>query len=144
MPQVVDFVNVSTAGLETSPVTDALAGLRANEARYYKNKFDHDFTVAPASEAAEAVDYVHRILQEERDLGDGLRLTHWKQSIPIASCPRTPTASSTRAAERSETPRSRELPPFRTATFIGASAWAPRRRRARRPPPAPAPPGVHR
>jgi aminopeptidase N len=25
------------------------------------------------------------LLQEERDLGDGLRLTHWKQSIPIAS-----------------------------------------------------------
>jgi hypothetical protein len=68
VPQVVDFVNVSTAGLETSPVADALAGLRANEARYYKNKFDHAFTVAPAPEAAEAVDYVHRILEEERNL----------------------------------------------------------------------------
>ena len=28
----------------------ALAGLRANEARYFKNKYDHDFTVEPASE----------------------------------------------------------------------------------------------
>jgi hypothetical protein len=68
VPQVVDFENVSTAGLESSPVAEALAGLRANEARYYKNKFGHVFTVEPADEAAEAVDYVHRILAEERDL----------------------------------------------------------------------------
>jgi hypothetical protein len=66
--QVVDFENVSTAGLESSPVAQALAGLRANEARYYRNKFGHVFTVEPASEAAEAIDYVHRILKEERDL----------------------------------------------------------------------------
>jgi aminopeptidase N len=25
------------------------------------------------------------LLQEERDLGDGMRMTHWKQSVPIAS-----------------------------------------------------------
>ncbi|MCU1615685.1 MAG: hypothetical protein JWO98_3225, partial [Frankiales bacterium] len=31
MPQVVDFENVSTVGLESSPVAEALAGLRANE-----------------------------------------------------------------------------------------------------------------
>ena len=68
MPHVVDFENVSTAGLESSPVAEALAGLRANEARYYKNKFGHDFTVEPATEATEAVDYVHRILADERDL----------------------------------------------------------------------------
>jgi hypothetical protein len=68
VPQVVDFENVSTAGLESSPVADALAGLRANEARYYKNKFGHDFTVEPANEAAETVDYVHRILEKERDI----------------------------------------------------------------------------
>jgi hypothetical protein len=68
MPTVVDFQQVSSAGLESSPVTDALAGLRANEARYYKNKYDHDFTVSPASEATETVDYVHRILKEERDI----------------------------------------------------------------------------
>ena len=68
MPQVVDFENVSTAGLESSPVADALAGLRANEARYYRNKFGHVFTVDPAAEASDAIDYVHRILEEERDL----------------------------------------------------------------------------
>src|SRR6478609_220351 len=68
MPYTVDFKSVSTTGVESSPFADALAGLRANEARYYKNKFDHDFTVEPASEASEAVDYVHRILEEERDI----------------------------------------------------------------------------
>jgi hypothetical protein len=68
VPQVVDFQNVSTAGLESSPVAGALAGLRANEARYYRNKFGHVFTVEPASEAAETVDWVHRILAEERNL----------------------------------------------------------------------------
>ncbi|WP_138418237.1 phage tail protein [Sinomonas gamaensis] len=68
MSYTVDFTNVSTTGLESSPVADALAGLRANEARYFKNKYDHDFTVVPASEAQETIDWVHRILKEERDL----------------------------------------------------------------------------
>jgi hypothetical protein len=68
VPHVVDFENVSTEGLESSPVADALAGLRANEARYYRNKFGHVFTVEPAAEAPDAVEYVHRILKEERDL----------------------------------------------------------------------------
>jgi hypothetical protein len=65
---VVDFANVSTVGLESSPVAPALAGLRANEARYFKSKYGHDFTVEPASEAGEIIDWVHRILREERDL----------------------------------------------------------------------------
>jgi hypothetical protein len=64
----VDFKNVSTVGLESSPVAGALAGLRANEARYYKNKYDHDFTVVPASESQETLDYVNRILKEERGI----------------------------------------------------------------------------
>ncbi len=68
MSYVVDFTNVSTVGLESSPVAAALAGLRANEARYFKNKYGHDFTVEPASEAQESIDYVHRILKEERGL----------------------------------------------------------------------------
>jgi len=68
MPHAVDFKDVSTAGLESSPHAEALAGLRANEARYFKNKYDHEFTVKPASEAAETVEWVHRILAEERDL----------------------------------------------------------------------------
>ncbi|MGO4258219.1 phage tail protein [Marmoricola sp. RAF53] len=68
MSYVVDFAEVSTVGLETSPVPDTLAGLRANEARYFKNKYGLVFTVEPADEAAEVVDHVHRILAEERDL----------------------------------------------------------------------------
>ncbi|MFE5479593.1 phage tail protein [Nocardia sp. NPDC056541] len=68
MAYIVDFETVSTRGLESSPVADALAGLRANEARYFKNKYDHVFTVEPASEATSAVDRVSRILAEERDI----------------------------------------------------------------------------
>ena len=68
MTYVVDFANVSTIGLESSPVAPALAGLRANEARYYRNKYDHAFTVLPASEAREAVDWVQRILRAERGI----------------------------------------------------------------------------
>src|SRR2546429_3532372 len=68
MSYAVDFVNVSTVGLESSPVADALAGLRANEARYFKNKYDHDFTVEPASKAKKTIDWIHRILEEERDI----------------------------------------------------------------------------
>ncbi|MCU1575846.1 MAG: hypothetical protein JWP70_550 [Leifsonia sp.] len=73
MPYVVDFVNVSTVGLESSPVAEALAGLRANEARYFRNKYDHVFTVSPASEAPEALDWVSRILKDERDIVIGSR-----------------------------------------------------------------------
>jgi hypothetical protein len=68
MPYVVDFENVSTVGLESSPVAEALAGLRANEARYYKNKYDHVFTVSPASEEPETLDRVNRVLAEERGI----------------------------------------------------------------------------
>jgi hypothetical protein len=68
MPYIVDFVNVSTVGLETSPVAQALAGLRANEARYFMNKYKHEFMVVPAEESQEIIDYVHRILKEERNI----------------------------------------------------------------------------
>ena len=68
MAYVVDFNNVSTTGLETSPVAKALAGLRANEARYFMNKYKHEFTVVPASESQATLDYVNRILKNERDI----------------------------------------------------------------------------
>jgi hypothetical protein len=68
MAYIVDFKDVSTVGLESSPVAEALAGLRANEARYFKNKYDQDFTVEPAAEAAETLDWVHRILEAERGI----------------------------------------------------------------------------
>jgi len=68
MPYTVDFKNVSTTGLESSPVAEALAGLRANEARYYKNKYDHDFTVTAAEDDPETLEYINNILSSERNL----------------------------------------------------------------------------
>jgi hypothetical protein len=68
MPYTVDFNTVSTVGLESSPVAAALAGLRANEARFLKNKFGHVFTVEPAGNAQATIDWVHRILREERGI----------------------------------------------------------------------------
>ncbi len=68
MTYSVDFVNVSTVGLESSPVAEALAGLRANEARYFKNKYDHDFEVEPAAKAESEIALVQHILNDERDI----------------------------------------------------------------------------
>ena len=68
MPYAVDYETVSTVGLESSPVAAALAGLRANEARYFKNKYDHVFTTEPAADAEPTLDWIHRILKEERDI----------------------------------------------------------------------------
>jgi hypothetical protein len=68
MPHVIDFQTVSQEGLESSPVAAALAGLRANEARYFKNKHAHTFTTERAAKAKPIVDYVHHILETERQL----------------------------------------------------------------------------
>src|SRR3954465_9726368 len=68
MAYTVDFTTVSTDGLESSPVAPALAGLRANEARYYRNKYDHAFTVEKAGAAKGTVDYGSRVLKEERGI----------------------------------------------------------------------------
>jgi hypothetical protein len=68
MSHEVDFKTVSTVGLESSPVATMLAGLRANEARYLKNKYDHVFTVEPAAKAKKTIAWVHRILKEEREI----------------------------------------------------------------------------
>jgi hypothetical protein len=68
MTYTVDFVDVSTTGLETSPVADALAGLRANEARYYKNKYDHEFVTSTVDEAPEVLAYIEKVLKDERDI----------------------------------------------------------------------------
>jgi hypothetical protein len=89
MTHVVDFVNVETTGLEPSPVADALAGLRANEARYFRNKYDHVFAVEAAQENPAALERVTRILREERGITissrplevsdfevDGIRMTY--------------------------------------------------------------------
>lgn len=64
----VDFKDVSTVGLESSPVAEALAGLRANEARYFATKYGHTFTVEPAATASGIVAWVHHILDAERGI----------------------------------------------------------------------------
>jgi len=68
MAQIVDFQNVSITGLEASPVSASLAGMRANESRYFKNKYNHDFKVTPATESMDIIDHVHEILLKERGL----------------------------------------------------------------------------
>lgn len=68
MSYVVDFQNVSTVGLESSPVADALAGLRANEARYFMNKYKHAFTVVSADDSQDTLEYVNKVLKDERDI----------------------------------------------------------------------------
>jgi hypothetical protein len=65
MRTVVDFTTVSTEGLESSPHAAALAGLRANEARYITNKYGEPFAVGPAAEESAIVDLVARILLEK-------------------------------------------------------------------------------
>lgn len=68
MSHVIDFVNVSTTGLESSPVAEALAGLRANEARYFANKYKVAYATVPASEKPDLVAWLCTILEEERGL----------------------------------------------------------------------------
>lgn len=68
MSELVSFTQVSTEGLESSPVADALAGLRANEARYFKNTYDHDFRVDSADDARAIVNWVAEILDAERGI----------------------------------------------------------------------------
>lgn len=67
MPTLIDFKEVSTAGVESSPVADALAGLRANDARYFKNKYAIDYATSPAAEVPELIEYVSKVIQE-RDI----------------------------------------------------------------------------
>jgi hypothetical protein len=78
MSYEVDFKDVSTVGLESSSVVNALAGLRANEARYFKNKYDHTFVVEPASKAKKTIAYVAKILADERDFAI--------ESKPLEAC----------------------------------------------------------
>jgi hypothetical protein len=54
-------------GTTVSPAAQALAGLRANEARYF-NKYDHVFTVSPASEEPKTLGWLNRILADERGI----------------------------------------------------------------------------
>ncbi|WP_164112029.1 MULTISPECIES: phage tail protein [Sphingobacterium] len=68
MSYLVDFKNVNEKGLETSPFAAALAGLRANEARYFQNKYKAEFVTTPVSDSKETLDWVTKILKEERNI----------------------------------------------------------------------------
>jgi hypothetical protein len=68
MSYTVDFANVSTTGLESSPFADALAGLRAHEARYYKTKYGHAFVTESVKKDKDTLEYIHRVLKTERDI----------------------------------------------------------------------------
>lgn len=68
MSTVVDFVDVSTAGVESSPVAEALAGLRANEARYITNKYGIDFAVSTPEEDPDTLRWITDVLKEERGI----------------------------------------------------------------------------
>ncbi|MBM7643443.1 phage tail protein [Streptococcus loxodontisalivarius] len=65
---IIDFKTVSTEGLETSPHAEALAGLRANEARYFWNKFKVAFETVPVAEKAELMADINELLERERGL----------------------------------------------------------------------------
>lgn len=67
MSYKVDFKEVSTIGFENSPVSEAMAGLRANEARYFWNKYKHEFVTVPATEDTETLKWTESILAE-RDM----------------------------------------------------------------------------
>jgi hypothetical protein len=111
MSYTVDSDTVSTAGLESSPFADALAGLRANEARYFKNKYDHVFTVEPASDAKATIEWVHRSSR-----------TSGTSSSPLALWRRRPFRSRTSASptcSRTSTDRHAELRASRTAWCQG-------------------------
>ena len=70
--QPVSFTDVTTEGLESSPVAPALAGLRANEARYFSTKYKHTFTVLPAAEAPATLAWVEVSVNDV----DGIHWVH--------------------------------------------------------------------
>jgi hypothetical protein len=134
MPYAVDFHTVSTVGLESSPVVDALAGLRAHEARYFKNKYDHVFTVEAAGDAKTTIAWVHRILEQERDIVIASRPLEATAFQRGWKSPRSsPRSSSSRGRSRSW-PEPSVVPTLSSRTIIdpNRSRWiggtAPQRR----------------
>lgn len=65
---IIDFKNVSIQGVESSPHATALAGLRANEARYIFNKYKQNFETFSVSEKPELMEDINKILKTEREI----------------------------------------------------------------------------
>lgn len=67
MSYIVNFKTVETSLLEESPVKDVLAGLRANEARYFWNKYKIEYEVFTPEERPEILPFIESVLAE-RDM----------------------------------------------------------------------------
>lgn len=64
MSYTVNFKEVETTGLENSPVAEVLAGLRANEARYFWNKYKQEFVVFTPEEKPEILPFIENVLAD--------------------------------------------------------------------------------
>lgn len=64
----VNFKDIETTGFETSPCAVSLAGLRANEARYFWNKYKFEYITYPASEKQKEIAWLNTLLENERQL----------------------------------------------------------------------------
>ncbi len=63
----INFKEVSTIGLESSPVANTLSGLRANDSRYLSNKYNIEFATISINEDKEILKFVNEVLKE-RDI----------------------------------------------------------------------------
>lgn len=61
----INFKNISKIGLESSTYAEHLAGLRANEARYFWNKYKNDFYTVPLEGNENILEWVETILSEK-------------------------------------------------------------------------------
>ena len=68
MAYKVNFKEVETTGLASSPVAESLAGLRANEARYFWNKYKFEYVTFPAEEKPAEIAWLNKLLAAEREL----------------------------------------------------------------------------
>lgn len=64
MSYIVNFKEVETHLLEASPVKEVLAGLRANEARYFWNKYKIAYEVFTTEEKPDILPFIERVLEE--------------------------------------------------------------------------------
>lgn len=68
MKKLIEFKEVLTEGLEQSALPDSLAGLRANEARYFHTKYKTSFYTLTADECPIIIDEFNQLLLAEREL----------------------------------------------------------------------------
>lgn len=68
MKKLINFKDVSNEGLESSAVSATLAGLRANEARYFMNKYKSEFFTFQADDFSEICLQFQALLKSEKNL----------------------------------------------------------------------------